>query len=234
MFAMQRLVKTLLISWWVSTFWLAAPVTLGFAWQSEPTPTPSQNLPVETPQALVRSPGDGQAVIGTVEIIGNTDLPGFLSAELSFAYQENPTNTWFLISSSTEPVRNGTLAEWDTSTITDGSYDLRLVVSRQDGDDLIYTVKDIRVRNYTPIETNTPTPVTPTATPLPGDTPVPTSTPTPTETPIPPTPTRLPPNPIQVTGGDFANSLVQGVAIIAGAFVVIGIYASIRNLRRPS
>jgi hypothetical protein len=173
-------------------------------------------------------------VIGNVEILGYTDVPGFLSAELSFAYDENPTNTWFLISSSTEPVRNRSLAEWDTSTITDGSYDLRLIVTRQDGGDLTYTVKDIRVRNYTPIETNTPTPVTPTATPLPGDTPVPTITSTPTETPIPPTPTRLPSNPIQVTGEDYTNSLVRGIAIVAGAFVIIGIYASIKNLRRPS
>jgi hypothetical protein len=99
---------------------------------------------------------------------------------------------------------------------------------------LVYTVEDLRVRNYTAIETNTPTPVTPTATPLPGDTPVPTSTPTPTETPIPPTPTSLPPNPIQVTGVDFTTSLVKGIAIVAGAFVIIGIYASIKNLRRPS
>jgi hypothetical protein len=231
---MQRLAKILLIGWWMSTIWLVARVPSGLAWQSEPSPTPTPTNPIGTPQVVVSAPGDGQAVIGNVEVLGNTDLPGFLSAELSFAYDENPTDTWFLISISTVPVRDGTLAEWDTSTITDGSYDLRLVVTRQDGEALVYTVEDLRVRNYTAIETNTPTPVTPTATPLPGDTPVPTSTPTPTETPIPPTPTRLPPNPIQVTGEDFTNSLVKGIAVVAGAFVIIGIYVSIKNLRRPS
>lgn len=231
---MLRLVKILLVSMCLAGAWLAAQASTARAWQAEATPTPGPTIPVGTAKVVVSEPSDGQAVIGNVEILGTTDVPGFLSAELSFAYDDNPTNTWFLISTSTEPVRNGTLAEWDTSTITDGSYDLRLVVTRQEGEALVFTVEDIRVRNYTSVETNTPTPVTPTATPLPGDTPVPTSTPTPTETPIPPTPTSLPPNPIQVTGGDFTNSLVKGIAIVAGAFVIIGIYASIKNLRRPS
>lgn len=234
MFAMLRLNKALLIGYWLSTIWLANSASIGLAWQAEITATPTPRIPAETPQVRVSSPGDGQAVIGNVQITGTSDTPGFVSAELSFAYVDNPTNTWFLISSSTEPVRQGTLEEWDTSTITDGLYDLRLVVARQGTDPLVYTVKNIRVRNYTPIETNTPTPVTPTATPLPGDTAVPTSTPTPTETPIPPTATSLPPNPIQVTRQDFTWSLITGVAIVAGAFAIIGIYVSIKNLRKPS
>ena len=231
---MLRLDKFLFIGVWLAAFWLAGPVSIGRAWQSKSTPAPTVTLPADSPQVVIRSPGNGQAVIGNVQIYGSTDVKGFVTAELTFAYSDNPTNTWFLIGSSTEPVRNGTLAEWDTSTITDGLYDLRLVVTRQGNDDLIYTVEDLRVRNYTPIETNTPTPVTPTSTPLPGDTPIPTSTPTPTDMPIPPTPTTLPPNPVQVTRQDFAQSLVKGIAITAGAFAVIGIYASIKKLRKPS
>jgi hypothetical protein len=234
MFAMQRLEKILLTGLWLTTIWMAVPASIGRAWQSDPTGTPAPAVATEAPQIVVSAPVDGQAVIGNVQIRGSTQVTGFVSAELTFAYSDNPTNTWFLIATSTEPVRNGTLAEWDTSTITDGQYDLQLVVTRQEGDALIYTVKDLRVRNYTPIETETPTPVTPTATPLPGDTPVPTSTPTPTETPIPPTATRLPPNPVQVTRQDFALSLGKGVAIAAGAFALLGIYASLKNLRKRS
>ena len=231
---MLHLTKSLFIGLWLSTILLAFSAPASLAWQAENTGTPTARFPAETSQVLLSKPSDGQAVIGNVQISGTTDIPGFASAEISFAYADNPTGTWFLISSSTEPVNRGTLAEWDTSTITDGLYDLQLVVTRQGNDALVYTVKNVRVRNYTPIETNTPTPITPTSTPLPGDTPVPTSTPTPTETPIPPTPTSLPPNPIQVTRQDFMWSLVKGVAIVAGAFAILGIYVSIKNMRRPS
>jgi hypothetical protein len=231
---MQRLVKILLSGLWLFSAWLVFPASIGRAWQSEPSSTPSPTLSGETPQIVISSPGDGQAVIGNVPIRGNTDVAGFLSAELTFAYSDNPTDTWFLITNITEPVRNGILAEWDTSTITDGQYDLRLTVTQQDNEKLIYTIEELRVRNYTPIETNTPTPVTPTATPLPGDTPLPTITPTPTETPIPPTATSPPPNPLQVSRQDFALSMGKGVAITAGAFAIFGIYVAIKNLRKPS
>lgn len=221
---MQRLILLLLIM----LFWLATPIPWAIAQQAAPSESPTP----EPPQVIISSPVDGQALKGTFGITGSTAIQDFVSAELSFTYSDNPSETWFLIQASTQPVEVGVLGQWDTSVITDGVYDLRLVVERQAGDPLIFTVRKLRVRNYTPVETNTPTPVTPTSTPLPGDTPVPTVTPTPTNTPIPPTMTVLPPNPAQITTQDVGLSVGKGALFSLSLFALIGIYISIKNIRR--
>lgn len=169
---------------------------------------------------------------GTVGITGSTELQGFVNARLSFTYSDHPTQTWFLIRSDIPPVQDATLAEWDTTTITDGVYDLQLIVERQSGEPVVYTVRKLRVRNYTPVETSTPTPVTPTSTSLPGDTPQPSATPTPTDTPIPPTATALPPNPAQISRQDLGLSLGKGAVFTVGLFALLGIYISIKNIRK--
>ena len=86
-------------------------------------------------------------------IIVNTTLEGFQSAELDFGYLNDPTQTWFLITLSSEPLSGGKITEWDTTTITDGNYTLRLVVTQQDGNQVVATSEGIRVRNYSMIET---------------------------------------------------------------------------------
>lgn len=207
---------------------LAAPISPAAAQEPAFTQTPTPE-----PQAVsISSPADGQALKGNVTVSGHTAVHGFASYELSFRYSEHPTQTWFLIQSGTQPNEDGLLAQWDTSTITDGLYDLRLVVERQSAEPIIYEVHHLRVRNYTPVETNTPTPVTPTSTPMPGDTPVPTVTPTPTDTPIPPTVTALPPNPAQISRQDLGLNLGKGALFSAGLFALIGIYLTVKNLRR--
>jgi hypothetical protein len=224
MFAMYQQIFPLLIF----LIGLAAPGPLAFAQQTSPTGTPLH----ETPQVIIITPSDGQALKGNVGITGSTAIQGFASAQLSFRYSDHPTETWFLIQAGIQPVKDGNLAEWDTSTITDGLYDLRLEVERQAGEPVVYTVNQLRVRNYTPVETNTPTPVTPTSTSLPGDTPVPTVTPTPTDTPVPPTVTALPPNPAQISRQDLGLSLGKGAIFTVGLFALIGIYLSIKNIRK--
>jgi hypothetical protein len=177
----------------------------------------------------IESPQAGQALQGNVVIQGTTRIEGFESAELSFAYAINPTGTWFLIALLDTPVVSATLGAWDTTTMTDGAYDLRLSVTRGDGSQVSTVVKGLRVRNYTPIETNTPTPVTPTATPLPGE--LPTATPTPLPT-ITPTSTALPPNPAGLVPGDVALSVGKGALGVAGFFALMGAYALVRRMVR--
>lgn len=205
---------------------LAVPVSAGFAQQDTPTVTATPVL------VYIKFPPDGQALKGKVAVTGNTSIQGFSSSELSFSYSDNPTGTRFLIQSSTQPVDDGVLVEWDTSTITDGVFDMQLEVKLVSGESIVYTVRQLRVRNYTPVETETPTPVTPTSTPLPGDTPIPTATPTTTETPVPPTRTALPPNPAQVTRQDLGTSLGKGVLFTLGLFALMGIYLSVKTIRK--
>ena len=189
--------------------------------QDEPTSTP--------PEVAIVSPSSGDALQGTVPVTGNTAVDGFLRAELTFAYSDDPTNTWFLIFESDQPTSNGELTRWDTTTLTDGDYSLRLVVTLQDNTQLVATLQNLRLRNYTPIETDTPTP---TQTPVPGNTLVPTQTSTPTITPIPPTSTALPPNPAQLTSQDVALSLGKGAIGAIAALGIIGLYVAVRNAMR--
>jgi hypothetical protein len=222
---MRRLIFLLL-----TAISLLSPGSLGLA-QGE-TPAPPAEPTGTTGKPAIQFPLPGQALQGTVSISGTTAIADFQSAEIDFAYADNPLNTWFLIAQSQAPVDNGELAQWDTTTISDGVYSLRLTVTQIDGSQQSVTINGLRVRNYTPIETNTPIPITPTNTPVPGDTAVPTITPTPTATPIPPTATSLPPNPAQLSTTDILGSAGKGALAILGLFVLIGFYRSIRSISR--
>ena len=191
---------------------------------SPAAPAQATASPTPKPGVTILSPMPGQALQGLVPINGFTALDGFQKAELEFAYTHDQTHTWFVLNESDKPVAGGLLAQWDTTTLTDETYDLRLTVLLNDGRREGMTVTGLRVRNYTPIETDTPTPVAPTSTPVPGDTPVPTITPTPTVTPIPPTFTPFPPNPAQLSTQDIATNLGKGALAVVGMFALMGIY----------
>jgi hypothetical protein len=195
---------------------------------TEPPQTPQAN-PAPAPSVYLKSPQGGEALQGSVPILGNTDVEGFQSASLFFGYQGDPTHTWFLIAQSDQPVKDGTLAQWDTTTITDGDYDLRLSVTRSDGSQEVANVEGLRVRNYSAIETSTPSPVKLTATALPGETVVPTKTLI-SVTSAPPTGTPFPPNPAQITTLDVADSMGKGALAILGLFALLGVYQGIRSL----
>ncbi len=177
----------------------------------------------QTFQASITSPAAGDAVQGVVAVIGNTDIDGFRSFELSFALAGQEAQTWFVIARGNRPVDNDVLGEWDTTTLTDGTYSLRLIVERADAEPEIVLVESIRIRNYTPVETNTPAP---TATIDPGE------PPTPTVTPLPPTPTALASNPAELSP-DAIDSFAKFGAIGAVALLgILGLYTASRNRRR--
>jgi len=126
--------------------------------------TTSLSLVAATPlqtnfEVIIRSPQPGEAVQGLVQISGSTRVDGFISYELSFSFEDDPTGTSFLIQQSREPVNYDVLGEWDTSVLTDGTYTLQLMVERQGGAPVSTFVEGLRVRNYSPIETNTPSPL---------------------------------------------------------------------------
>jgi hypothetical protein len=216
-----------LILWWFITLILAPvggpPGPLAYA----------QVTPV--PDVVIVSPQPGEALQGVVAIRGRTTVSGFKSAEILFGYANDPSQTWFFITESTSPVEAGLLTEWDTSTLTDGDYTLRLVVNRTNGSRAIVIVPGLRIRNYSPVETDTPMPVfTPTAsaTPLPGSNPKSTATDLPTATPLPPTITPLPTNPAMLSQQDVSTSLLRGAAGTCIALVGIGLYLAVRKLIR--
>ncbi|RPI84400.1 MAG: hypothetical protein EHM41_13515 [Chloroflexi bacterium] len=201
--------------------------SVGTASAQEATPTASR-VP-----AAIESPLPGQAVQGSVAVTGSTAVDGFVAAEISFGYLDDPTGTWFFINQINEPVTSGQLAVWDTTTLTDGDYALRLVVLKQDGSQEVVVVPSVRVRNYTPIETDTPTLPAPTETPAPGETPAPTETLVPSPTPHPVTLTPLPQNPAEVTPDDITTNVLYGILIAVGIFAILGLsYTLVRILSR--
>ncbi len=175
----------------------------------------------------IDAPANGEALQGVVMINGTTAMEGLRSVEVSFAYQKDPTNTWFPIWQGSAAVKNGLLARWDTSTIADGNYRLRVQVVLQDGRVLESVVNDLRVRNYSVVETSTPAAgqrrtevLALTATPLPDFQPAAVQV------------TPLPTNPAQLTEQDLRQSALTGVGIVAGAFVLLGIYIGLRSIGR--
>lgn len=182
------------------------------------------------PTIHISSPASGEALQGMVEITGTSDVEGFLASELSFAYATDTSSTWFLIYATEAGVREGLLAVWDTSLITDGEYDLRLRVTLQDGSLLETIVTGLRIHNQTPTETATaeptgtaePHPVSPSV-PLPPS-PMPAATATHA-----PTPTSLPPNPVAVTQSEIRESLGRGILVTLLAFILVGILIRLRR-----
>jgi len=201
----------LMAEWWTVT-----------RWQMNDTSNPS-----------IESPVTGQAVQGSTAIRGSTGMDRFQSYEINFSYEGDPTLTWFLIQEGTAPIQDGVLAEWDTTTITDGEYTLRLLVTLNDGTQLETNAKGIRVRNYSPIETDTPTPFPPLVTLVPGISgafATPSYTPARTLTPLPMTPTPLPTNPAVITSSQIAQTLGTGAVISIGMLALLGAYLGLRSL----
>jgi hypothetical protein len=83
-----------------------------------------------------------------VEIKGTVISDFYSSAEIYFGYANKETENWFLITRLDQPVENGQLARWDTTTITDGEYQLKLVLYKKDGSSEKVIVAPVNVRNY--------------------------------------------------------------------------------------
>jgi hypothetical protein len=202
--------------------------------QTDPTVTPTAQAgpQVVTQNPQILAPKPGQALQGNIPIVVDTTVQKFQSVELTFAYANNPTKTWFLIYQGIQPVSNGPLAAWDTSTISDGDYDLRMVITFLDSSQQAVVVSGVRVRNYSPVETDTPMPATPTSPLATAETPIPTITSTRLPTALPPAATLLPPNPAELQQMDVWINAGKGALAIVGLFALGGIYQAVRSLGR--
>jgi hypothetical protein len=180
---------------------------------------------------VITSPVEGGVLQGQVPINGVTDLPDFASAELAFAYDPDPSGTWFMLATSNLPVTGGVITTWDTTAVSDADYILRLRVTLLDGSTQ-ETLLKVKVRNYTAVPTDTlAVTLTPTVVVQ-----VPTamlivSSPTVTALPAPAiaTPTALPPNPAGITTSEIFSGFWRG-ALIVGLIVLV--FGALMRLRR--
>lgn len=198
------------------------------------TITISVGAPINTPmpgRIVIIAPSPGQALQGRVAILGSTAVDGFQTYELTFTYFGESTDTWFLIQESNTPILEGELAQWDTSLITDGDYSLRLTVTLIDGRKLTELVPLVRVRNYTLIETDTPSP---TLTLAPMITVPATGYLTLATMAIPSSPTPLPTNPASLSMEQIASGWEKGVIIVLSVMALFGLYQALHRSIRKS
>ena len=172
--------------------------------------------------AQISSPTDGDILRGEVRIRGSAAGAAFSSAELSFAYVEDPTGTWFRIAELLTPVEDGELWAWNTTAVSDGEYLLRLKLSNLDGTQQEARVH-IQVRNYTEAIVVTPTPEPTSQPPMQVDTPVVIqASPTTAIIVKPTTPTAMPSNPVALTRADILGGFWRGaLAVVAAGLLVV-------------
>ena len=106
----------------------------------------------------IRSPLAGNVVAGNVQIIGSAVYPQFLQYTLAYGTDPNPANLFNPLGVVQTPISNGLLGVWNTNTVADGTYQLRLTVTLRDGTSLSTVTSGIRVQNSAPTPAPTITP----------------------------------------------------------------------------
>ena len=126
------------------------------AWPAQAAP-PAQNS-----QAAITSPVDGQEIAGTLTISGSASHPQFARYELAFGPDPNPKDAWQVFSENSQQIANNVLGSWNTTSVADGTYMLRLRVVRKDSNYSEAFVRGLAVRNQQPTKTPTPSSPAPT------------------------------------------------------------------------
>jgi hypothetical protein len=197
--------------------------------------------------AEITSPRTSEVIFGSTPIIGTARHPDFVRYRLEFASLERNSSEYFLITEIRQQVTAGILASWDTTTIPDGRYQLRLRLILRDGSVIDSVVNDINVRNSQP----TPLPTVPIpATPIPTIEPTPGPSPTsliqqpPTNTPRAPQTQQaavveVPPDDSGGASVDAFDSALQsaflrGIIVAALGFAAFGAYRVAAPYIRPT
>ncbi len=163
--------------------WLGTAAGQAYA-TSLGVPTPIKTVPTTEcspstvlPQVRLSNPTTGQAISGAVQISGVAQGPNFARYQIELAPATSPNN-FQPIAGPFNNQANGTLATWDSTTVPNGAYKLRLAAFASDGG-YRYDTIDIGINNVIPTE---PPPTLPPIT-VPTDinsTPIPFVVPTPT------------------------------------------------------
>jgi hypothetical protein len=96
-------------------------------------------------QIMITFPEPGGEVSGTIEIAGTANVPNF--GFYKYEVAKLGTQEWATISAGREPKINKELGPWNTSSLTNGYYFLRLVITDNVGETLEPCVIAVRVVN---------------------------------------------------------------------------------------
>ena len=109
-----------------------------------PQPAVSANMQGCVPnQIMISSPKPGEEVKGKIEVKGTVNIPNFGFYKYEVALRGS--DTWATILAGTEVRINSPLGQWDTTALTPGDYQLRVVVTDNKGVALTPCIIPIRV-----------------------------------------------------------------------------------------
>lgn len=94
-------------------------------------------------QIMITAPVSGDEVRGSVDLIGTVNIPKFGFYKFEVAPQGG--SSWAIFAAGSKVVKNGSLGKWDTTALTPGDYQLRLVVTDNEGAALSPCVVSVRV-----------------------------------------------------------------------------------------
>src|SRR3990172_1600862 len=89
------------------------------------------------------SPKPGEEIKGIIDLIGTANTPNFGFYKYEVAPQGS--QTWATISAGRSIITGASLGRWDTTALTPGDYQLRLVVTDNQGEALPACVVPVRV-----------------------------------------------------------------------------------------
>jgi hypothetical protein len=199
----------------------------------------------EATNAQIVSPQAGQTLVGNANIIGTASDPDFQRYRLEFASMDAAEEQWLLVAEITQQVSNGVLAQWDTTQVPDGRYQIRLRVILRDGTVVQVAVQNLLVQNQQPTPLPTlagpPTAAAPTGTPTEGPTPTgviqqpPTSEPAATLAPLGAIPSGPTPGTSQMAQvlGSAQSAFCNGIIVALVGFVLLATYRVFYARLRP-
>jgi len=121
---------------------LSAEMMTQFA--NAPQKTAVANIKGCTPnQIMIASPKPGDEVKGSIELIGTVNVLNFGFYKYEVAPQGS--DTWATISAGSKIVNDASLGKWDATALTPGDYQLRLVVTDNQGNALPPCIVPVRV-----------------------------------------------------------------------------------------
>lgn len=95
-------------------------------------------------QIDITSPKPGDEIQGSIVLKGSATIPNF--GFYKYEFSTIGSDTWATILANRKVVQDGDLGNWDASAITTGDYQLRLVVTDNQGNELPACVIPVRIK----------------------------------------------------------------------------------------
>jgi hypothetical protein len=92
---------------------------------------------------MLTSPAAGDEIKGTIELVGTVNVPNF--GFYKYEVARLGSDTWATISADRNTVNNGKIGAWNTTALTPGDYQLRLVVTDNQGKVMPACVVPVRI-----------------------------------------------------------------------------------------